>query len=498
MAWATDIKHRILKAAYSRGLWIFVLNGILIFVPIGGLTIIRSRDYRSLNHRSFATRDLSRSVQSLLSAGLSSEDESGLIEALPVIAPYQRIIVASGSTLEFGYDTGWRKNEAFLFFQYELPLVRMIADKLRVSPPPELNEDEIMKRLGKYIRSGADRFSIINYRFLYDIRSFRSPEGTAFSLVVLTDKGDLLESSRVNKILLLLITALSVLIALAVSLAYYRLMIRPLHILTREADRLSDPSVEPALLFSQKDRLDEVGALSSAFFRSSAELIRQRESLEVFTADVLHELKNPLTGIRNAIEILQSRMDDGEAERELLTLLSGEAGRIEKLLFDIREYSLIRKDECGERECAAKDVIKNVLSLYGRWEVGSRIRCDRPVRLSEKLFVSVLTNLLDNAIGFSPEPGSVFLSYEEEEGTAVLSVSDAGPGVPKEERERIFDRFYSSRERVGSRTELHSGLGLSIVKKILEEQGHSIRCEENSGGGAIFRVVFHGDILISD
>lgn len=482
----TGIMKKIKRFVYSRVLWIIILNAILILIPISGLTIIRSRDYKALNLRSIATRDLSRSIISCVNLSIPPE----IIENLPVIAPYQRVLIIDSEKIEPVYDTGWLTNSTIESFEYDLFLTRFIDGRLKEYSSPQLSADEIIKRMNKYLKGGVEKLSIIDYRFLYTIKNFDLDDGTRYSLIVLVDKSDLLKSTKIYKILLLIITFFSLLIGIIVSSVYFILMIKPLHVLTEEVELVKDRKTDLGKIFSMKERVDEIGLLSKAFYLSSRELIQQRESLKIFTNDVLHELKNPLTGIRNGIEILQLNNDATRESVELYTLISKESGRIEKLLFDIREYSLSNKEEGFSKYCDPAEIIHNILNLYSQAEVRSTIQNNESVKLSEGQFISVLTNLIDNAISFSPGQGSVSLDYYAEGNKSYLSVKDSGPGISPGEKDKIFNRFYSNRGPADSE-KLHSGLGLSIVKNILDNNNHSIKCMDNSPCGTIFLITFH-------
>jgi signal transduction histidine kinase len=486
MVLVTDIINKINRIIYSRVLWIIILNAILIIIPISGLTFIRSKDYKSLYNRSIATRELSRSIISSANLNIPLE----LIANLPVIAPYQRILIVESGDNTSIYDTGWLTNPAITSFEYDLFLTRTIGRLVDNVSFPELGAEEIIKRMAKYIQPGIDKFSIIDYRFLYSLKNFSLEDGLNYSLIILMDKSDLIMSSKINKILLLIISLFSMLMGIIVSTVYYRLMIKPLHVLTDEVELVKNINNNPEKIFSMKDRVDEIGLLSNAFFKSSNELIKQRESLKIFTSDVLHELKNPLTGIRNGIEILQLDNVDNPENNEILSLISKESGRIEKLLFDIREYSLNDKGENPSEWCNPGEVINNLLDLYFKAEIKSTIKSNNLIKLSEGQLVSVLTNLIDNAVSFSPETQSVSLDYYAEKYKTYLTISDSGPGIPQEEKDKIYKRFYSNRESASGKT-LHSGLGLSIVKNILENNNHTIECLDNNPEGTRFMITFN-------
>ncbi len=487
MVLVTGTGNKIKRILYSKVLWIFILNSLLILIPVSGMILIRSRDYQALNIRSMTVRELSRSIISFLEQGAAPD----LLSSSPVIAPWQRILLADPDNLRILSDSGWRKNDTIASFEYELPVSNHISRFLGDVPDPELEGGAILERMTRYIQSGEDKFSIIDYRFLYSLRNFQTREGRIQTLILLVDKSDLMKSTKIYKILLLMTTLISLLTAFILSTVYFRLLIKPLTLLTEEALRIKETGEPPKVPFSMEKRVDEIGLLSRAFSITTRELVKSRESLEDFTADILHELKNPLTGIRNGIEILNRKERAGSESREMLSILSRETGRIEKLLYDIREYSLSGKEEVLSAWSDPTSLIEGVLSLYAQWDISCSLKGSRPVKLPEDQFISLLTNLLDNAVGFSPVPGSVSIEYTDKGTQSFLTIRDEGPGIPLSNREKIYKRFYSCRKEPEDESNLHSGLGLSIVWKILTNNGHAVRYEENSPRGAVFILTFN-------
>lgn len=476
MDWVTDIKKSIKRVIYSRIFWIVLLNLILILFPIGGITLIRSKDYRDNRSRTSATRELGRSI-------IKSVDiikDPIVLRFLPRVAPYQRVLLLESENLKILYDTNWITNYPLNSFEYDLPLTQFIAGFVSDYPEPVMDQVQILERLKPYITERKKRLSIIEYRYLYLVDHFNL-EGEEYTFIVLTDKSDLMESYRVNKVLMFLLSIISTGLGLIVSMIYYHIVIKPLKILTKDAQRIKDKRELTESQFRYRFRLDEIGILSKTFYLTTEELINRNRSFELFTNDILHELKNPLTTIRNSIEILEYDKEFKERE-ELYKLIASESARVEKLLYDIREFSLFTKAENIKTLCYPHIILPKILELYTTFHIRYISESEKPVKLSEEQFVSVITNLIDNAISFSPEPGSISVVYTGDN----LSVKDGGPGISKENRERVFDRFYT--DRVGEIAPKHSGLGLSIVKTILENNHYSIRCEDNLPTGAHFFI----------
>jgi signal transduction histidine kinase len=457
---------------------ILFLNAVIAFIPISGFYFIYLGSSQALRQR---TMYLTRCNQGIadIAAFIGSERA---IHSIPVLAPYQRSIIVSGGR---SFDSGWQPNGEFgqpnRLYSF---LAAALTEKY---PAPALSGDEIVSRLSGYFGPATRKTGIIDYRFMYSVLPCHLIDGSPASAILLFDKSDIMLAYSINKAMLFAITFLSAAIAVAMSVLYVKLFLRPLSALARS---LPDSSTGAGVLSPPLERSDEIGQLSRALRRSALDLIERKEAVESFTADVLHELKNPLAAIRNGVEILEGvdAAKAGNETAEMLRLISRETGRIERLLFDIKELSAFEERAAAPERCDAAETIREVASLYGGSGLALRIEAEpAPLPLPQEALARVLKNLIDNAIDFSPEPGSVKVSLERREGSLVLAVSDSGPGIPEGEKEKVFRRFYSDRPARGS-AGLHSGLGLSIVAKILESRGLGIRCLDNSPSGCRFEI----------
>ena len=222
-------------------------------------------------------------------------------------------------------------------------------------------------------------------------------------------------------------------------------------------------------------RPDEVGALASALSDSAEALWARMDAIERFAADVAHEIKNPLSSIRSAIETLR-RIEDPVRQRQLLAIMAQDVTRLDRLITDVSDAS--RLDAELSRIAAERiDVVPLLRALADLDEAtrdtdnDPKLLVEAPASLMawavEDRLVQVLRNLIANAQSFSPPRGRIWLRAREAEGQVELSVEDEGPGIPDANLEHVFDRFYSERpktERFGQ----HSGLGLSISRQIIE------------------------------
>ncbi len=253
-------------------------------------------------------------------------------------------------------------------------------------------------------------------------------------------------------------------------------------------------AVPPTLLV----RTDEIGELAHALRDSSEALWSRMDATERFAADVAHEIKNPLSSIRSAIETLR-RVEDAAAQRRLLAIIAEDVIRLDRLISDISDASRVDA-ELSRAEPAPVDVVAILRLLVEideatRPEGGVRLEVDAPdgpmlVQAVEDRLVQVLRNLIGNASSFSPAGGRVVLRAREAGAMVEVSVDDEGPGMPEGKLEHVFDRFYTERPQ-GERFGQHSGLGLSISKQIVEAlKGQIAAVNRRDDGGRVLGARF--------
>jgi two-component system, OmpR family, sensor histidine kinase ChvG len=224
-----------------------------------------------------------------------------------------------------------------------------------------------------------------------------------------------------------------------------------------------------------RSRRDEIGELALALDESARALWARMDAIERFAADVSHEIKNPLSSIRSAIETLL-RIEDLNQQRRLLSIIGEDVRRLDRLITDISDASRI--DAELSRATAEPVTLAPILSVLAEIHEATR-KPDGPilevlvpsqplvVLAIEDRLVQVLRNLIGNAVSFSPPNGRITVGAAEVGNQVEISVSDEGPGIPESKLDSIFDRFYSERPE-GEYFGQHSGLGLSISRQIVE------------------------------
>ena len=271
---------------------------------------------------------------------------------------------------------------------------------------------------------------------------------------------------------------------------------RPLRRLGNEALTIFDADKKFRGGFSYQSKKDEIGSLARALNGLSARLKGHIQDMESFAGDVSHELKNPMASIRSAAELSLDIPGEDERKRFLQMILS-EAVRMEALLSRVREVSVLdgRLEHEEKKLVEVTGLSESVLESFRIREQGRDLtyNLNKPaypvyINASPERIVQVLSNLLDNAAGFSPEKGFITLTVEKRGLFVFLIVADEGPGIPASMEEDVFRRFFSYRERQDNNETHHSGLGLSIVKAIVERYDGTIRITGNSPRGAVFTI----------
>ena len=234
-------------------------------------------------------------------------------------------------------------------------------------------------------------------------------------------------------------------------------------------------------------RRDEVGELAQALTASSAALWARMDATERFAADVAHEIKNPLTSIRSAIETLM-RVSDAERQQQLLAIIADDVVRLDRLISDISDAS--RVDAELSRSATERLDVVRLLETLALIHDATRSETDPIISLTdpgekaevdvvERRLVQVLRNLIGNAISFSPPLGTVRLSVNHTGEGVEIAVEDDGPGIPPTRLNQVFERFYSERP-AGEQFGRHSGLGLSISRQIVEASNGRLTAENRT------------------
>jgi len=284
-------------------------------------------------------------------------------------------------------------------------------------------------------------------------------------------------------------------VAIVLTLLMATTIARPLSKLRRRAEAILDRRGRLRGSFEPSRRKDEIGDLERALAELTRRLEEHLQFTESFAADVSHEFKNPLAAIRSATD-MALEVDDPDERRRFLIMIQQDVARMGRLLNEAREISRIdaRIDEEELEQVSLDALIQGLVEAF-RLRRGNRgpeftvALADREVEVvaSADRLTQVLENLLANAVSFSPAEGTVTVTLRVEDEDAVVTITDEGPGIPEEHLERIFSRFFSYRpgDPDGGG---HSGLGLSIVRAVVEAYHGTVTAGDRSGGGAKMTV----------
>ncbi|MBL4615857.1 MAG: stimulus-sensing domain-containing protein [Magnetovibrio sp.] len=276
---------------------------------------------------------------------------------------------------------------------------------------------------------------------------------------------------------------------------------RPIRILARAADRVRKGNHRQHTIPGLRGRNDEIGDLALALNDMTEALWARMDAIEAFAADVSHEIKNPLTSLKSAVETA-ARIKDPVKHRKLMDVIQDDVERLDRLISDISDASRLDA-ELSRAETASVDIAKMLATLadihcHTAKDGAPELICDAQdgllVNAMEDRLVQVFRNLISNAISFSPthQGAAIYLSAHRDGQFITATVRDQGPGIPAGKELDIFNRFYTERpesEEFGR----HSGLGLSISKQIIEAHGGTLTAQtlhdaDGKAQGACFTV----------
>jgi len=319
------------------------------------------------------------------------------------------------------------------------------------------------------------------------IQRFRAVRG---ALLLSTQGGDIDSAVAAERfqVLLLFLALGAVMVLLSVLLA--RTIAGPVRRLAdaAEAVRRRIKSREEIPDFTY--RRDEIGELSGALRDMTNSLYSRIEAIESFAADVAHELKNPLTSLRSAVETMPLARTP-ESRARLLAVIEHDVRRLDRLISDVADASRLDA-ELQRQDASPVDLTRLLRTVVA---VANEVRRDDGVKITlafeaapPRAFIvpghdsrlgQVMDNLIENARSFSPPNGAVRITARRLRSGVEITVDDDGPGIAPEAMERIFERFYTDRPHQGFGQ--NSGLGLSISRQIVEAHGGRIRAENRMG-----------------
>jgi signal transduction histidine kinase len=320
---------------------------------------------------------------------------------------------------------------------------------------------------------------------------------TASGAVFIQTKAQQIESGLDKLLWQIIAMAAGVILLSGVAVfLFIRSAMRPLGRLAAAAGSIAGGDFSVQL--DEKRGDTEMRKVNHAFNSMTRQLRDIEEGRREFVSNVSHELRTPITSIRGFAEGLADGVIPEEERESTLRLVADESKRLSSLVNDLLELSRMDKDKVvlnrtvfDINEMLRRAVIRRMNDIdRKKIDVSCEFGEDPcMVRADSDRIEEVVINLLDNALKFTPEGGAIVMESAVADGLALVTVRDNGPGVPEEDRERVFERFFTA-DRAHT-TGKGTGLGLSISQKIIELHGQSIRLLDTREGAAFRFTLEH-------
>ena len=313
------------------------------------------------------------------------------------------------------------------------------------------------------------------------------------ALMLSKDGSDIEAAVRDRRLDILLVFGMALGVTILLSLYLAGTIARPVRRLAEAAERVRYGQGRQYEIPDFTRRRDELGDLSGALRDMTEALWARLDAIEGFAADVAHEIKNPLTSLRSAVETV-ARVEDPEQQKRLMSIILDDVQRLDRLISDISDASRLDAElsraqtesvDVGEVARAFSEAHRTI-GRAGAPRFRLRVADKGALRVQgiEGRLGQVLRNLISNAETFCPPDGVIDLAVRRDGAWVEIGVADEGPGIPEGKLAAVFNRFYTERpesEKFGT----HSGLGLSISQQIVEAHGGTIRAENlyDAAGG---------------
>lgn len=355
---------------------------------------------------------------------------------------------------------------------------------------PEANEARAWPELVRARQQGLTQIELRQAADRTPVITAAAPVGLkGVTLLTTRNARDITEAVRAARSQLGIGVGFALVLSILLSLYLARTIVRPLQTLSRAAQRVRLGREREVEVPRLPERRDEIGVLARAVSDMTDALRQRIDAVEHFAADVAHEIKNPLASLRSAVESL-AKVEDPELRQQLLDIATHDVRRIDRLVTEISDASRVDAEisRATFERIDLGELVANILATRANRKLdGERtIAFERPTSRTPVMGVPVriervVENLLDNAVSFSPPQGTIGLAIQRGNDHYSLSVSDEGPGIPTEDRRKIFNRFHSDRPE-GEEFGDHSGLGLAIARTIAEAHGGSLVAMDRSDG----------------
>ena len=333
---------------------------------------------------------------------------------------------------------------------------------------------------------------------LTTIKNVNIDENNYGFIVIQENANEIRVAINERKNFILRTAAIVIVVIMIFSFVLNRYFLKPIKNIVNYTNIIKEKSNEETNIENIKKRNDELGILSNSVDEMTKELNKRITNAENFSTDLVHEIRNPLASLKSASEII-SETENKTLRDKLISIISHDVERIERLVTD---YSQMLKDEAAisseqMKELDLKLITRSVVDDYNgvyNSKRGISVKLntngskDYKILGIENRVEQIIANLLDNSISFSNDNQEIEVELEKaKNGSINLNVIDQGEGFKETDTNKIFNRFYSNRpEKFGE----HSGLGLNIVKNLVELHNGQIRASNNDDKGAKIEITF--------
>ena len=377
------------------------------------------------------------------------------------------------------------------------------AENLKAKQTTNFNTESYVKDYAKQ-KKFVDKLiiseTINNNFYVMTINSVWSEGKNRGYIVVSEIANDILVAVDERKNFILRTVFLVALVILIFSIFLNKYILKPIRSLVLYTKAIKEKDVKISKHEKYFLRKDEVGQLSRSLNEMTDDLYKRIDIAETFSSDLAHEIRNPLTSLKGASEVLENTIDS-EKRKKLIKVISHDVERIERLITD---YSQMLKDEASlSRAKMEKINLSNVVNSVVEDFNSDLLNSNKKIKINisnhnlngsklnvlgvESKIEQILANLLDNAVSFSPSNSKISIKCGMKKKDAQLVIEDEGPGFDEKNIDKVFNRFYSNRpEKFGE----HSGLGLNIVKNLVDLHNGQIFAKNNKNKGAKIEIFF--------
>lgn len=343
---------------------------------------------------------------------------------------------------------------------------------------------EIADRMASAGRTGS--FTVRSYELVSGEESVGRVDVSYYSSYFYTEND--FDFIRSLNVILLVIGVLALVAAVCVGILFARKIARPLARVTEIADEIAQGNYGARV--GRSERTKELEELSLSIDNMAEQIEKQEKLRKQLTSDVAHELRTPLANLLAQLEVISEGIFQPDAER-----MQGIYEEVQRLSLLVDDLSKLQHIENNVLDCTREDLFELCRGVKENFaaEMKKRgIECALTggqtwAVVDKNKIRQVVTNLLSNAVNYSHEGGKVEIFVGTEADTAVISVRDEGIGIPEQERELIFERFYRT-DKSRNRKTGGVGIGLTIVNAIVKAHGGSVSLDSEEGVGSTFTV----------